>query len=285
MRGLDAARRASYQPFQARSDASPAAPGGLSPTIRAWERPPTSRPDRTFRPLSEPPPARELDRDLLVRHRPLADPRPRPRDRRAPLLRRRGLDQHVHGRVPAPEPAPLARRRRGALGRVRPRLQRAAREGEGAARLAGRLHALLARAARPRRHHRALHAPRALAHEAVRLRGRAGRARRDALADPLPDRRPARALRDRRRDPEQLRPLHRSRARAGGVEPRDHPRRRDRRPARGQRHGRALRLRRAPFSSRRSSSSCSRCRGCAAATTGCARRSTCATRPSGGSSC
>ena len=188
-------------------------------------------------------PARALHGDLLLRDRPVADPRPRPRDRRPPLLRRRGLDQHVHGRVPAAEPAPLAGRRRGALGGVRPRLQRAAREGKGDARLARRVHALLARAARPGRADRALHPARALAHAAVRLRGGAAGARRHALADPLPDRRPARPQRDRRRDPQQLRPLHRSGARAGRVEPRDHLRRRDRRAARGQRVGRALRVR------------------------------------------
>ncbi len=243
MRGLDAARRASYQPFQAGS----AAPRRLraASLLRSAHGNARRRAARTGRSTPrEPPPARELRRDLLVRHRPVADPRPRPRDRRAPLLRRRGLDQHLHGRVPAAEPAPVARRRRRALGRVRPRLQRAAREGKGDACLACRVDALLARAARPRRHHRALHPARAVAHEAVRLRGRAGRARRDALADPLPDRRPARSLGDRRRDPQQLRPLHRPRARAGGVEPRDHLRRRDRRPACGQRDGRALRLRR-----------------------------------------
>ena len=59
-----------------------------------------------------------------------------------------GQDQRLHGRVPDPEPRPRARRRRRALVGVRPRLQRAAREGRAEARLAGRLEPLLADAAR-----------------------------------------------------------------------------------------------------------------------------------------
>ena len=56
-----------------------------------------------------------------------------------------GRDQRVHGRVPDPEPRAGARRRRRALGRVRPGLQRAAREGRAGARLARRVDDLLAR--------------------------------------------------------------------------------------------------------------------------------------------
>ena len=52
-----------------------------------------------------------------------------------------GQDQRVHGRVPDAEPRSRARRRRRALLRVRPGLQRAAREGGAQARLAGRLDA------------------------------------------------------------------------------------------------------------------------------------------------
>ena len=97
------------------------------------------------------PPARAVDRRLLARDRALPRPRARPRDRRAYFFGVSRADQRVHGRVPDPEPRARARRRRGALGRVRPRLQRAAREGGAEARLARRLDALLADAARPRR--------------------------------------------------------------------------------------------------------------------------------------
>ena len=79
-------------------------------------------------------PARVVDGDLLGRDRALARPRARPRDRRRVLLRRRRADQRLHRRVPGPEPGPRARRRRGALVRVRPGLQRAAREGRAQAR-------------------------------------------------------------------------------------------------------------------------------------------------------
>ena len=88
---------------------------------------------------------------------------------------------------------------------------------------------------------RALHPRGAGAHTAPHRRVR--RPRSDALADPLPDRRPARPLRDRDRDPEQLRAVHHPGADARLLEPGDHRRARDRRAAR--RHGQrqALRLR------------------------------------------
>ena len=207
----------------------------------AARRPDARLPGHDRRP--PPSPARTVDGDLLHRHGRLPDPRARPRDRRPALLRRPGLDQRVHGRVPDPEPRPLARRRRGALVGVRPGLQRAAREAREGPSVAGRLDAPAARPDGPRRADRALHPARALAHAAVRLRGRAGGPRRRALARPLPDRRAARAHRDRRRHPQLVRALHGAGDRAGLLEPRDHLRARDRRPAGGHRVGRALRLR------------------------------------------
>ena len=59
------------------------------------------------------------------------------------------------------------------------------------------------------------------------------------LARALPDRRAARRLGDRRRDPQQLRPLHRAGALAGLLEHRDHRRARDRRAAGAQRRARS----------------------------------------------
>ena len=89
------------------------------------------------------------------------------------------------------------------------------------------------------------------------------------VAGALPDRRAARRLRDRRRDPQQLRRVLDPRADAGRLEPRDHRRARLRRPAR-RRHGpQALRLRGVDPRRRRSCSSCSRSRGCAGATAAC----------------
>ena len=170
------------------------------------------------------PQARALDADLLGRDGALPGPRARARDGRGLLLRHQREDQRVHGRVPDPEPRPRAARRRGALGRVRPRLQRPDREGRPQARLAGRVDGLLARAPRARRPHRALHPDRAAADQAVRRPGRRLRPRGRALAGAVPDRRAARAQRRHRRDPQHLRPLHRSGADACLLEPRDHRR-------------------------------------------------------------
>ena len=77
----------------------------------------------------------------------------------------------------------------------------------------------------------------------VRRPRRRQAARDHALANPVPDRRPARGLRDRRRDPQQLRALHGAGADAGVLEPRDHRRPRARCPARGNARHEALRLR------------------------------------------
>ena len=65
----------------------------------------------------------------------------------------------------------------------------------------------------------------------VRAAGRLRRPRRHALADPLPDRRPARRLGRDRRDPQQLRAVLDPRADPGVLEPRDHHRARRRRAA------------------------------------------------------
>ena len=87
------------------------------------------------------------------------------------LLRRRRADQRVHRRVPDPEPGARARRRRGALLRVRPGLQRPAREGRAPARLARRLEPLLADAARADRADGALHPRRAVGDRPLRQPG------------------------------------------------------------------------------------------------------------------
>src|SRR5262245_18662546 len=87
--------------------------------------------------------ARALDGDLHPRDRPLARPRPRTRDRVGLLLRRDREDQRLHGRLADPVARARVRRRRGALGRVRPRLQRARREGRQGEGVAGRLLNLL----------------------------------------------------------------------------------------------------------------------------------------------
>ncbi len=76
------------------------------------------------------------------------------------------------------------------------------------------------------------------------LDGRLRRPGRHAVADPLPDRRPDRLLRDRHRDPEQLRPVLDPGSHAGLLEPRDHPRPRPRRAQGGHGQRQALRLRR-----------------------------------------
>ena len=69
-----------------------------------------------------------------------------------------------------PNTVRVARRRLGSLGGVRPGLQRPAREGRAKARLAGRVVALLADAARPRRRDRAVHRDRAVGDGDLRLR-------------------------------------------------------------------------------------------------------------------
>ena len=175
---------------------------------------------------------------------PLARARAPPRDRRRELLRRARHDQRLHGRLPDPEPRPRARRRRRALLRLRARLQRAAREGREGARLARRVDRLLALPARSSAAITALFILAAPLLIAAARPGALRRPRRHALADPLPDRRPARPLRDRRRDPEQLRPVHDPGADAGLLEPGDHRRPRPRRAARRHRERQALRLRR-----------------------------------------
>ena len=190
------------------------------------------------------PPPRGLGGDLRRRDRAVARPRPRPRDRRAPLLRRPGRDQRLHGRVPGAEPRAGARRRRGALGSVRPRLQRAAREGGESARVARCVDRLLAAAARPHRPDGALHAARPAGHGPVRHAARVRRPRRHPLADPLPDRRPARRLGRGRRDPPQLRAVLDPRADARLLEPRHHRRARRRRATGGLGEREALRVRR-----------------------------------------
>ena len=189
------------------------------------------------------PPDRALDRGLLARDRDLAGARPRARDGQRLLLRRHRAHQRVHGRDPDPERRPRAPRRRRALGCVRPGVQRPAREGRATARLARRVDALLADAPRPRRRHRGLHPARAAAHAPVRGSRRRLRARGRSLARPLPDRRPARPVRDRRRDPQHVPPLRAAGARARRLERRDRRRAPPRRSADRRRERAALPLR------------------------------------------
>jgi hypothetical protein len=186
------------------------------------------------------PPAGAVDGDLLAGHGSLQDPRSRSRDGRGLLLRRGRQDQRVHGRVPDPEPRPGARGRCGAVVRLRPGLQRAAREGRACPRLARCLQPVLAHAARPQRCHGAVCAGRAAPDRALPA-GRRG-PRRWARAGALPDRDAARHLGDRRRDPQQLRALHGAGADTGVLEPRDHRRPRRRRAAGRQRERQAVRL-------------------------------------------
>ena len=165
-----------------------------------------------------------LDGDLRGGDRSLARARPHPRDGRRVLVRRGGTDQRVHRRVPDPEPRARARRGHRPLRRLRTGLQRAPREGRAAPRVARRLDDLLAR---PPLHDGTdgdLRARRAAHRRALRRSGRRLRPRRRPLARALPDRDPARALGDRGRDPERVRPLHRAGADAGRLEPRDHRR-------------------------------------------------------------
>ena len=185
-----------------------------------------------------------LERDLRARDRALPRARTGARDGRLVLLRRLGPDQRVHGRVPDPEPRAGAGRGRRAVFVVRPGLQRSAREGRAPPRLAGRVEPLLADAPRAHRPDRDLHPDRAVGRRHLRQSGQRPLARRRALAGALPDRGTARRLRDRRRDPEQLRPLHRAGAVAGVLEHRDHRRARDRRAARALGRLEALHLRR-----------------------------------------
>ena len=211
--------------------------------LRAPERPARAGARRGAAGRRAPPPARRLDRHLRDRDRPLARARARARDGRRLLLRRRRPDQRVHGRVPDPEPDPRARRRRRPLVGLRARLQRSARAGRAPAGLAGRVEPLLFDAARADGADVHLHPDRAVGDRALRRPRQRRRARRHPLAHPLPDRDAARRLRRRRRDPEQLRPLHRAGALAGALEHRDHRRARDRRPAGGLDRHAALRLR------------------------------------------
>ncbi len=188
-------------------------------------------------------PPRRRGTHLLVRHRPLAGDRPRPRGRRVLLLRCARPDQCVHRRVSVPEPRPRAARRRRALLGVRPRLQRADREGRAQASVARRLEPLLADAARADRAQRVLHPDRAVDRPPLRRAGRERGPRGRALARALPDRDPARNLRDRRRDPQHLRPLLRPGALPGLLEPGDRGRARARRAAHEQHQHPALHLR------------------------------------------
>ena len=192
---------------------------------------------------SQPAP-RAIDGRLLAGDGRLACARSRARGGFRLLLRRRGGDQRLHRRDPDPEPRTRARRGRRTLGRVRPRVQRAPRAGREDARLARCLDAALADAARSRRHNRALHPARAVPPEAIRRAWRRSRPRGRALPRPVPDRRPPRALGNRRRDPQHAPSLRAPGSRTRRLEPRDHPRPRPRRSPDRRRERPALPLRR-----------------------------------------
>src|SRR5919197_3200894 len=107
--------------------------------------------------------------------------------------------------------------------------------------MARRLDPLLAHAACTGRRDCALRPARAVDHGAFSVQGRPARR---SLAPPFPHRAPTRAVRGRRRRPEQLRALLRTRAHTRLLEPHDHRRARPRRPSRPLRGREAVRLRR-----------------------------------------
>ena len=129
-----------------------------------------------------------------------------------------------------------------------------------------------------RRDHRRVHPPRAAPDAPVRRPGRRLRPRRRAVPRPLPDRRPPRPVRDRRRDPQHVQPLRAARTRAGRLEPGDHRRAPPRRPADRRARARSCTSTPASSCSGRSCSSSCRFRGCAASTAGSRWSSTGATR-------
>ena len=122
---------------------------GSSMRHHRWSTAPRHQPSRTSvaRRRTQPP-ARALDRGLLRSRRPSRACSASCARWSARTSSASRADQRVHGRDPDPEPRSRAGRRRRALGCVRARLQRAARARREAARLAGRLDALLAHAAR-----------------------------------------------------------------------------------------------------------------------------------------
>ena len=120
-----------------------------------------------------------------------------------------GPDQLLHGRVPAAEPRPGAGGGRGALVGVRPVFSGLLEKGERKRAWRVASSPVLADPPRPRRDHGAPDADRAAAPSS--------RSTAATTSSPsgsprvlFPDRRPARALRDHRRDPEFVRPVHRS---------------------------------------------------------------------------
>ena len=132
----------------------------------------------------------------------------------------------VHARLPGPEPAPRAVRRRGAAARpscpVFTELLEQKKRKE-AFQLAGALFGLILAVLGAITVLFILVAPRD--HAAVhrrRVHAELDDADRRADARAVPDRRAARAQRPRRRDPQRLRPLHDPGDRAAGLERRDH---------------------------------------------------------------
>ena len=180
---------------------------------------------------SAPQAPRPIDRDLRRRDRGIPRARPRPGDGGRVLLRFRRADQRLHGRVSDPESDPGARRRRGVVVGIRPRVHGAAREGRPQEGMARSLERVLAHGARARCADRPVHADRSARDRAVREPGRRQGACCRPRAGAVPDRRAPRRLWRDRRDPEQLRGVQHPGADAGRVEPRDHRRTRHRRAA------------------------------------------------------
>ena len=208
----------------------------LGGRCRSRDTPAPDVDDRHAAQRPAPPPARLVDRDLLARHRPVSHPRPCPRDRRARLLRRRRRRSTrftVAFQVPNPIRALVADAALSA--RVRPGLQRPAGEGRARRAHGGSPRASSGCPARARRADRALHPDRA-AGRCAPFGYQGERELAVGLSRMLfPIVVAARRLRDRRRDPEQLRRVRHPGADPGRLEPRDHRRPRHRRPARRQR--------------------------------------------------
>ena len=166
-------------------------------------------------------------RDLLDPHDVLARGGPRAGNPGGQLLRHLRPRIGVHARQPRPQPRRQPVRPGGAVGRVRAGLHRPAPAGPPPRGLPAGLHAVLDHADRARRDHGLLRAHRRGDHAAVHrphLRRGARHPHRGALAGAVPRRAAARADRPAGGDLAVLRTLHDPRARARGVEHRDHRR-------------------------------------------------------------
>ena len=216
------------------------------------------------------PPARPVDGDLLARHRAVAHPRARSRDRRvattsAPPARSTPSRSRSRSRTCSARSSPTRRSRPRSSPSSASCSRRASASAPGASPRALFWLMLLGLGGADG----ALHRDRAVDHRAVRRPG--GIELAVGLSRVLfPIVVAARRVRDRRRDPEQLRALHGSGASPGLLERRDHRRAPDRRPAGG--HGSTTKLYVYAFSiliGDRHPVAAAAARGCAGATAGC----------------